>query len=188
MNRETLEKQIIAFIQKKHPKALEQFNLTIKGKNDFVLNENDVADLVFCCYKAYFHTPHPTAFTNLYNPVRQLARGFGEYALVKELEELYLGKKLAKQFHKPDFVPLSIVEQIVYRDTAVIGFRVVKKYAQIRGGVWRLGELIQLLSLARSKVFDIFQDIKVANNIQTPSYALQDFKSSQQNLGMPELK
>lgn len=172
--KEQVIKEFQQFLVQNYPLEYDNLELKVIDKREKEgLNEENVKDLVFVAYKSYFQTPHPTGFSNFFNPVRQLARAFDEHKYIEELESIWNGKSLIKYFGKSESIPIPIVEQIIFRDTSVMGFRVGQTYNYGHGTIWRLGEFIELQAIARKRVFDILQDILLKNNVRV-SFEMAD--------------
>lgn len=123
-------------------------------------NSETIRGIVVLFYKNLL-SPSSRQYTIAYSLCKVLAKRFDDVDHVTELEKIYAKTTIG--------YPLGILQTIVYRDI-MLGFSTNKSYNYgYQTKSVRLGDMILALDVAMDRIFDIFTEICVDNELDTTS-------------------
>ena len=162
-----IDEEFKGYVYAKYPELLESINLAVYKKGEkkgaqIDLNSPRIATLTSAFYKLYMMSPIPEQHTSLYNLVRQLAIEVNDDESLMQLRGIY------NTTGKIGF-PLAIVEHVVFRDARMASISLNKKYNFGRNSrPVRLGDLVNGLAYAKTRIMDIFHRICSEQDIPMP--------------------
>lgn len=157
VKRSEIEESIKKLMKKQFPDAEEEFEIIVKPTETVDVNSPNIQNLVNAFYYVYLQAG-PEICSNLYPIVRQFAKAFKEDKYLKEIENLWTGGK--------NQLLIPALESKVYR--AMLNPFEIKRYNYGGSMVYTLGELNIRLKFVKTRLFDIFEDIYLKNDVQEP--------------------
>ena len=155
VKRSQIEDAIKKLIKKKFPDAQEEYEITVKPTESADVNSTNIQNLVQAFYYVYLQGG-PEVCSNIYPIVRNFAKAFKEDKHLKQIDKLWTGGK--KDLLTP------ALESKVYR--AMLNPLEVRRYNYGGSVVYTLGDLNIRLKFVKTRLFDIFEDIYLKNDVK----------------------
>lgn len=182
ITKDTVKELLEKHLQKTLPFALEEFEIVVKPIATADVNSANIQNLVNAVYYIYLQSPADVC-TKLYIVIRQFAKAFKETEYVKKLDNLWTGT--AEKTEK-NILIIPTIETIVIRDMSNPFFIVGKRYNLGYGPTYTLGELNLRIQFVKRRMFDIFCEIYLENDLQE-QFTMPAFDTPASQPVMPKL-
>ena len=176
-NKKLIEAELNSFLEQKFPEECNEFELVLKSADGADINSAHMQNLVNAIYYAFLQQ-RADSCTMLYILVRQFAKAFKDSERLKQLSNLWIGKK-------KDAIPIATLELIIIRDLSNPGYRVGQTYNYGRGKIYKLSDLNTELQQAKTELMDVFNDLYLQYDLHY-SFSLPAFEKGN-TAGLPDL-